>query len=175
MIAYEAIINKAALLLRKAIKSAQVSPFPENITLQDPSEEEVTSRFVATVFEAIYEGQNKKIHSPRLQCCGRSSRHDGIFIVQRGRVKPAKQLIMGMAVKSMTGNRTFIEMHNRQGHSISYRAIEELEISFREAILNMEEICPEGTPPGLAFDCFIELPETSSGSDTLHDTIGILC
>lgn len=82
---------------------------------------------------------------------------------------------MGMAVKSMTGNRTFIEMHNRQGHSISYRAIEELEISFREAILNMEEICPEGTLPGLAFDCFIELPETSSGSDTLHDTIGILC
>lgn len=50
MIAYEAIINKAALLLRKAIKSAQVSPFPENVTLQDPSEEEVTSRFVATVF-----------------------------------------------------------------------------------------------------------------------------
>lgn len=84
--------------------------------------------------------------------------------MQGGRVKPAKQLIMGMAIKS--SSRKLIEMLNRQGHSINYHAIEELETSLGEAILNMEEACPEGTLPlvmfDLAFDNFDELPETIS-------------
>lgn len=47
-----------------------------------------------------------------------------------------------------------------------------------EAIQERKEACPENTlpglPMGLAFDNFDEMTQTLSGSNTLHDTMGIL-
>ena len=104
--------------------------------------------------------------------------HDAIFIAQRGKVKPGKQIVLGMAIKSMTGSRKLVEMLNRHSHIINYHSIEEIETSLGDAIQKREQACLEGTLSdqvfGMAFDNFDELPETLSGADTLHDTMGIL-
>lgn len=64
------------------------------------------------------------------------------------------------------------------GQSINYHAVEEIETNLAHAILDRQLNCPAGTVSGvmcgLAFDNYDELTHTLSGSDTLHDTMGIL-
>jgi len=175
----EATINKAALLLRKAIKKTPTTPLPENVTLQSLFQGEITApNLLLQFFQVLYGGPNQKAYSPKLEQRVLSASHDAMFIAQRGKVKPGKQIVLGMAIKSMTGSRKLIEMLNRHGHIINYHAIEEIETSLGEEIQSRELACPEGTISdmnfGLAFDNFDELPETLSGAGTLHDTMGIL-
>ena len=174
----EATINKAALLLRKAIKKTPTTPLPENVTLQSLFQGEITApNLLLQFFQVLYGGPNQKAYSPKLEQRVLSASHDAMFIAQRGKVKPGKQIVLGMAIKSMTGSRKLIEMLNRHGHIINYHAIEEIETSLGEEIQSRELACPEGTLSdmnfGLAFDNFDELPETLSGAGTLHDTMGI--
>ena len=129
-------------------------------------------------FQVLYGGLNQSNYSPKLKHHALSSCHDAIFISQHGKVKPVKQIVLGMTVKFMTGSRKLVDLLNRYGHIVSYHTIEEIETSLGENILNMDQTCPEGTVPdqvcGLAFDNFDEIPETLSGAGTLHDTMGIL-
>ena len=78
----------------------------------------------------------------------------------------------------MTGSKQLVTILNRLGHCINYYQVEELETSLASSIIEKQKACPEGTVPGvamgLAFDNFDELTNTLSGSDTLHDTMGIL-
>lgn len=52
---------------------------------------------------------------------------DVIFATTSGRKKPSKHLKVGLAIKSITGSKKFIEVMNRLGHSASYSTIQELE------------------------------------------------
>ena len=78
----------------------------------------------------------------------------------------------------MTGSKKVVTMLNRLGHCVNYNYIEELETAIGSSIENKKDGCPDGTvrnlPMGLAFDNYDELTNTLSGSDTLHDTMGIL-
>ena len=100
------------------------------------------------------------------------------FAIRKGLVKPKKHIALGMAVKGMTGSKNLVSILNRFGHCLNYNCLEELETAIGSAIQDREVACPEGTvqdlPFGVAFDNFDELTETLSGSDTLHDTMGIL-
>ena len=102
-----------------------------------------------------------------------------IYATTGGAVKPAKQLLMGLAFKSMTGSRRIIEILNRLGHSISYNATEELETELTFSSVTGDRITPYGISLdpslacGVAFDNFDRYVETASGKDTLHDTVGI--
>ena len=51
---------------------------------------------------------------------------DTVFLVINGRKKPSKHFKLGLAVKSMTGNKKLIRMLNRCGHCVSYTTTEEL-------------------------------------------------
>ena len=175
----EATINKAALLLRQTITKTPNTPLPNNPTLQNLYDGEMkTPDLLLHFFQVLYGGLNQSNYSPKLKRRALSSCHDAIFISQHGKVKSVKQIVLGMAVKSMTGSRKLVDMLNRYGHIVSYHTIEEIETSLGENILNMDQTCPEGTVPdqvcGLAFDNFDEIPETLSGAGTLHDTMGIL-
>lgn len=104
---------------------------------------------------------------------------DIIFITTRGRTKPAKQLCLGLAMKSLTGSRRVVEILNRLGHSVSYHLVEEYETELANVIQDKGQLLPDGLvqAPGLctavAFDNYDEICETLSGAGTLHDTVGI--
>lgn len=69
---------------------------------------------------------------------------------------------------------------NRYGHCCSYTVLEELETEAAFAATNQETICPEDILQqsflctGLAFNNFDRFVDTSTGKDTLHDTVGII-
>ena len=42
----------------------------------------------------------------------RSASADAVFATARGKIKPGKQLLIGMGLKSMTGKRTLVDVFN---------------------------------------------------------------
>ena len=87
--------------------------------------------------------------------------------------------MLGIALKSLTGSRKFVEIMNRLGHCISYHTIEEIETEatfestknnfFTSSGMKLDPEC--GT--GVAWDNFDRFVETVSGEDTLHGAVGI--
>ena len=122
---------------------------------------------------------NRKTNSAIKKRRIESIAHDIIYSATGGSIKPSKQLLLGLAVKSMTGSRRLIEILNRLGHSINYHTIEELETELTYSSLVDQWITPHGMSMdptlclGVAFDNFDHYVETSSGKNTLHDTVGI--
>lgn len=104
---------------------------------------------------------------------------DVMFITSRGKAKPAKHLCLGLGIKSLTGSRRIIEILNRFGHCISYHTIESIETELATTITERHHALPDGMAQqsglctGLAWDNYDENNETLSGSETLHDTVGI--
>lgn len=176
----EQLVTKAALLLRKQLLAVQRKGLPENPTLADLQEGEASPPdILVKFFTVLYSGQDSTQNcSDQVMRRVRSSCDDALFIVRRGQVKPAKQVALAVAMKSVTGSKKVIQVLNRFGHCINYNSIEELETESAEQLRERQLASPDGTivdqPMGVAFDNFDELTHTLSGSDTLHDTMGIL-
>ena len=92
---------------------------------------------------------------------------------------PSKHVKLGVALKSLTGSRNFVEILNRYGHCANYHAVEEIEteLTFNATETQMET--PNGMSAfskggiGCAFDNLDRFVESQSGKDTLVDKVGI--
>ena len=109
----------------------------------------------------------------------RSISEDVVYSMTSGRKKPSKHLKLGLVIKSLTGSKKVIEMLNHYGQCARNSNTEELETelpfsSYSENFITLSEMKRSPNPCiGLAFDnsdCFVE---TSTGKDTLHDTVCI--
>ena len=175
----ERFVTRAALLMRKQLLDVEKTSFLEGPTLDDLKEGDSSPpELVVNFFRVLYGGQNRDNHSEFVRRRAESASQDALFIVQRGKANPAKHVALGMSVKSVTGSKKMVEVLNRFGHCLNYNKLEELETATTEKIQDRQLTCPEGTvvgsPMGLAFDNFDELTQTLSGTDSLHDTMGIL-
>ena len=102
-----------------------------------------------------------------------------IFAATAGLKKPQKYLMLGIALKSLTGSREIIEIMNRLEDCVSYHIIEEVESEATFESTNRSLLTPIrmklnprcGT--GVAWDNFDWFDETITGKETLHDTVGI--
>ena len=94
-------------------------------------------------------------------------------------VNISKNLKLELVIKSLTDIKKVIEMLNHYGLCSSYTTIQELETevtfcSYSENIITPPEM--KRSPNlcnGLAFDNFDGFVETSTGKNTLHDTVCI--
>ncbi|KAH9630061.1 hypothetical protein HF086_008031 [Spodoptera exigua] len=105
---------------------------------------------------------------------------DIIYAVTRGTCKPAKSLTLGLAMKSLTNSRQVITILNRYGHTIGYNLAEELETEMTYTSIQDNKVIPKGIIAAnghsthVAFDNFDRFVDTTSGKDTMHDTVGII-
>lgn len=133
---------------------------------------------VENFFTVLYGGPDLDKHSLKVKRAANSSSQDALFLAQGGLVKPAKHILLGCAIKSITGSKKVVTILNRLGHCVNYNCIEEIETSLATKYEEQDQTCPDGTkrflPMGLAFDNYDELTSTLSGAETLHDTMGIL-
>lgn len=104
---------------------------------------------------------------------------DIIYAIHHGRMKTSKHMTLGMTLKSITSSRKVVDLMNRFGHCCSYNVVEELETEATSSVCNAFNVSPEDAIlvpnycTGVAFDNFDRFVETTSGKDTLHDTVGI--
>lgn len=102
---------------------------------------------------------------------------DSIFSIHNGKISPRKHIMLGMAVKSITGGRLVVDILNRLDYCISYTKVLEFETSAAYSCAAKKQLCPSGIIPtstlssGVAWDNYDRYVETSSGKDTLHDTV----
>nr|XP_046473658.1 uncharacterized protein LOC124214934 isoform X2 [Neodiprion pinetum] len=179
----ENILRKSALILRKIILQIEKIKLPtKNITSQHLISGEVSiPEELSDFYSTLLGGCNQKRKTG--QKCSRLVRsycQDVIFGVHDGRVKTSKHIMLGMTLKSLTSSRKIIDIINRYGHCISYQGVEELETETTFTSMKKSSLCPEKIKKkpelftGVAYDNFDRFVETSSGKDTLHDTVGII-
>lgn len=103
-----------------------------------------------------------------------------ILTTTDGAVKPSTSLQLGLSTKSLTGSRQLLDILNRMGFSISYSTAEEIETELAYGHAAKKNILPFGltSNPNLcthvAFDNYDRFVETTTGKNTLHDTVGIV-
>lgn len=60
------------------------------------------------------------VDAGRCERCALSSVEDDAYKATKGKIKPAKHLLLGIALKSLTGSKKDNELLNHIGHCISY-------------------------------------------------------
>ncbi len=110
----------------------------------------------------------------------RSISSDIVYAVSDGRVKPAKHLQLGLALKNLCGSKKVVSIINHLGHCVSYNVAIELETELTYTVSKENILIPaefnlnSQYATGLAFDNYDRFVETHNGRDTLHDTVGII-
>jgi hypothetical protein len=118
--------------------------------------------------------------SKNVERLAKSLSEDLIYVVTNANMKTSKHINLGLAMKSLTNSRKIINILNKYGHCCSYTTLEELETEAIFAATLRLNICPEGIIPinnlstGLAYNNFDRFVDTTTGKDTLHDTVGII-
>ncbi|CAH1110603.1 unnamed protein product [Psylliodes chrysocephalus] len=176
------ILNKAALSLRKSILQAEKKKLPNDICVRDLQEGEVTvTKDLSEFYNTLIAGSNgKRKKNPKCMRQVQSLCEDVVYCVYNEKYKTSKHIKLGMTLKSLTSSRKIVDIIHRYGHSIIYSGVEELETETTYFSLNKSMLCPKAIKkkPNLstvvAFDNFDRFVETSSGKDTMHDTVGII-
>lgn len=171
----------AAYTLRKIIMEAKRTPLSENLNIEDIAKGEIMIPDpLLQFFTHLICGSDKRRGVKESKKCRvEAICLDIIFATSSGIKKPAKNIILGMVMKSIRGSRRVINILNRLGHSISYSTVEELETELTFGESNREQIPPTGwnLKPSLstsvAFDNIDRFVEPLSRKDTLQDTVGI--
>lgn len=177
-------IRKIGMEIRKSINQMNTKKMPQtNITLKNIIEGECEiPKELHLLIESIVESprvQNNENSSYRairknkiLSICSSI-----ILTASSGLIRPSMCLQLALAAKSLTGSRRMINILNRLGHCVSYTVTEgiETELAYTCSLENV--ILPFDLSPHsythVAFDNYDQYVETSSGKDTLHDTVGI--
>ena len=114
----DVLIRDVALKLREAIMEAETKKLPENLTLEDIREGEVkVPECVNTFLSYVIGGPDKR----KWKNTGKKIRinslgDDLVFSSTSGLKKPKKHLELGVALKSLSGNKTTVRLMNKLGH-----------------------------------------------------------
>jgi len=90
---------------------------------------------VDTFLHHLFSGSGSPL-TERMTWLKHSVVQDVVFGITRGRIKPAKHILLPSTVKSLTGNVELIQLLNRLGHGIAYSQLEELNSS-----LCLQKLC----------------------------------
>lgn len=174
------ILNRAVLILRKYIRK-KPKRLPENLTADFliKGECDVPQELISFYSKIISTKYPSKI-SRNVAKTAKSLSEDLIYAVTNGNIKTSKHITLGMAMKNLTKSKKIVNILNKYGHCCSYSTLEGLEMEATFAATRRSALCPEDIIPssnlctGLAFNNFDRFVDTSTGKDTLHDTVGIM-
>lgn len=134
-----------------------------------------------TFYQTILRGYNyQRKNNSETELCSESLASDLIYAMTRGRIKPSKQIVLGMALKSLTSSKKVLNIINKLGHCVSYSVVKELETEAAYTSTSRSLQCPSNITlkgdvyTGVAFDNFDRFVETATGKQTLHDIVEII-
>lgn len=177
----ETTIKSAALLLRRIVLNIEKHKIDCDVNVSKLIEGECEIPDILIEFFAILltGGNIDKIKNPRTVLKAKSFASDVVSAVHRGQVKTSKHITLGMTLKSLTNSEKIVRLLHSYGHCISYTATLELETEATYSLLNAKRVCPAEMVlrpelnSGFAFDNLDRYVETSTGNNTMHDTVGI--
>lgn len=176
------ILDAAARILHEEIHQVKCQKLPNQIKTKDLIDGECeVPEILINFYRKLISGENyQRRQNKRTTRLAKSFSEDVIYAVFNGRIKLSKHICFGMTLKSLTNSKKIINIVNRYGHCCSYSTLEGLETEATFTSCELSEICPEGILrtshlyTGVAFDNYDRFVETTTGKDTLHDTVGII-
>lgn len=173
-----------AMKFRANILKINSKPLPEYLDSAALEKGECeTPKWLNLFWTTVLSGVKKKI-TDRVSRLASTFSQDAIYNVTKGCIKPSKHILLGIAMKSMTGSEKIINILSKLGYCVSYSTLVELETSVAYSCTASQNLCPSSIyatnflPSGVAWDNFDRFTETSGkgtiGKDTLHDTVGII-
>lgn len=175
-------IKSVAFGIRTTIMRQENRQMPKhNISIENIYEGECEIPIeLYTLISSVIRGP-RDCKSEKLETKVKSISSSIILSMTHGSVKPTTCLSLALVTKSITGSRRMVEILNRLGHCVSYAVVEEIESELAYGCAANSNILPYGLVPKnpelrthVAFDNYDKFVETSSGKDTLHDTVGIV-
>ena len=129
-------IRDVALVLREEISKTEESQLPDNLKIEDIQKGEVDiPELVELFFQNLRGGPDSRRWASNLkQIRTKSISEDVVFAATGGLKKPQKHLMLGIALKSLTGSRKDVEVMNRLGDCISYHTMEEIKTEKQKTI-----------------------------------------
>lgn len=174
------IVKVSANHLRGQIKEMKPKHWPPNPAELNPGYVEVPES-LEMFLKLLLHGETQK-GTQKMERVVQTIGHDCIYAVSRGKVIPAKHILLPWGVKSLTGNVELIKILNHLGYGISYSKLEEIDTALclqkqrKEADQGI--VLPSSShpciPTSLAFDNIDRLEETLSGGGTSHRVNGII-
>ena len=174
----EQLLLKSAQIVRSDIKVIEPKDFPSSPN--DLNDDFVKLPDSLMKWLSIVLGVQSSAFDQQLLL--KSIGQDCVYVATGRRVVPAKQILLSMGIKTLSGNVELIRMVNRLGHGISYRKLMEYDNALcLHKITSMPDsgvalptnIFPN-VPTTLAFDNIDRLEETLSGGGTSHRVNGII-
>lgn len=151
-----------AQILRKEILNIKKENLPENLSTENLIKGECSFPDMLIDFITYLVGgpDVRRRNSDETRRKVDSLVSDLVYVVTNGRVKPSKQITLGITLKSLTSSRKIIDILNRYNQCASYNVIEELETELTYSSTNQLGLCPPGVSfspklsTGVAFDNF---------------------
>ena len=151
----------------------------EPLTVEEIMRGEVDlTESVKEFFQILYGGRSVNLSS-RKERLVNSASAGVVYACSEGKLLPGKRISLVVALKSMTGSKSIVNLLNRFGHCISNEKVRRIDIGMESSLTSSNSPFPDQifkTPElytALAWDNFDLNLETLSGSDSLHHTHGI--
>ena len=130
------------------------------------------------LFQILYAGPSGDLSS-RKERLVNSTSADVVYACSGGKLLPGKHISLVVALKSMTGNKSVVNLINRFGHCISNEKVYRTDIGMESSLTSNNSLVPDQivqTPElytTLAWDNFDVNLEIQSGADPAQYTYGI--
>lgn len=147
----EDILNKAALILRKSVLEVEKKKLPNNVTVRELTEGEVSvPQNLSQFYYTLVAGNNcKRRNNSKCIRQVQSLSEDAVYAIFNGKYKTSKHIKLGIVLKSLTSSRKIVDIIHRYGHCISYPGVEELETETTYYTMQKSSICPEVIKKGM--------------------------
>ena len=127
-------IRDVALVLREEISKTEERQLPDNLKIEDIQKGEVDiPELVELFFQNLRGGPDSRRWASNLKQI-RTKLEQIVFAATGGLKKPQKHLMLGIALKGLTGSRKDVEVMNRLGDCISYHTMEEIKTEKQKTI-----------------------------------------
>lgn len=142
---HEEEIRCAAMKIRAEIASLPKTKLPSPTSVHTiketaPSIPPLTDLFFRTVMNGLNKSDAPETSERKISAMA----SDAIFNSSHGSVRPWKNTMLGLGLSSLTGSKTTITVLNRQGHSISYNTVKELETEIAYSCASGDQETPHG-------------------------------
>ncbi|KAL8580465.1 hypothetical protein ACOMHN_001234 [Nucella lapillus] len=140
-----------------------------------------TSSFFLSQSEVVfvYPSARKKAITEKKEVVSSSIAQDMCYAVTNGTWKMPKHVLLGTAIRHLTGSAEMISITNHFGHCISHSSVLELETDVCNSLLQSNSLLPatilkeDNVTLHFCWDNFDLQEETASGAGTTHSAHGI--
>ncbi|KAL8573826.1 hypothetical protein ACOMHN_019099 [Nucella lapillus] len=173
-------LEEAALTLRRLIIDASRQsthyPWPPSASFL-LSDETKPPKSVLQFMKTVLSG--KKAITEKKEVVASSIAQDMCYAVTNGTWKMPKHVLLGTAIRHLTGSAEMISITNHFGHCISHSSVLELETDVCNSLLQSNSLLPatilkeDNVTLHFCWDNFDLQEETASGAGTTHSAHGI--